>query len=189
MQASKSDAGITVVAFVTFSAIFGLIGFYQGVEMGQAQSAHNYADSHKDYAANKIKSTCINMEPSLIAECVENAIDTSIENQRAEKDLAAQQNMAQYAKWLLALTTLATAITFFGVWYVRRTLIETKEAVRAADDAVIVTRDIGQAQARAYVDIDRAEVTGFAKNRRVRFYVTFKNTGTTPAKHFSIRPL
>lgn len=126
------------------------------------------------------------MDAALISECIEKAIHASVENQRAEKDLAAQQNMAFYALWLLAISTLTTGITAFGVWYVRRTLVETSEAVRAADDAVAVTREIGRKQTRAYVvvsepSIDFKDVGG---TQFLIVKIVFKNTGQTPAMKF-----
>lgn len=56
--------------------------------------------------------------------------------------------MAVFAKWLLALNDFTTGVTIVGVWFVRDTLIETRRAVRSADDAVAVTREIGHSQLR-----------------------------------------
>lgn len=113
-----------------------------------------------------------------------------------KRDLIAQEGMnratqsIEDATWLMLWATIASVFfvaigTFLLVW----TLRLTREANKAARDAVEVTREIGEAQVRAYVNVERAEVTGLAPNGRLRFYVNFKNTGATPAKNFQIRSM
>ncbi len=123
----SQDRSILALARVIFAAIFGLIGYYQGVEVGQSAHAQNYANAHGEYAVDKIERACVGLNATLMRECIQDAIEASVEQQRAEKDLSAHQNMAMWAKWLLALTCVSTAVTAFGVWYVRRTLIQASE--------------------------------------------------------------
>lgn len=155
----KSDAAILSLAFITFAIIFGLIGFYQGIEVGEADRAEIAAKTHHENAAEQIKNACVGADLAAFRVCVEEAIQTSGEYQRAERDLAAQKNMAIYAKWLLALSVFTSAVTAFGVWFVKITLDETRRAVASADAAVGVTREIGQAQVRAYVSFEAKSVT------------------------------
>ena len=77
------DTGIILLAFITFVMIFALIGYFQGLEKGQSISAENYANSHKEYAADKIESTCIGLDVPLIGQCIQEAVESSVENQRA----------------------------------------------------------------------------------------------------------
>lgn len=123
--------------------------------------------------------------------CLANNISTDGSVKQAEYDLKAQQDMAVWALGMLIVTLWLSAITLIGVLFVGWTLRETRKAVRAADDAVDVTRDIGEAQVRAYVRITGGSVKlvradpGMA-DQRVRPKITIKvrNYGQSPAISF-----
>jgi len=92
----------------------------------------------------------------LIAE--EDKIAAEAQESREARDLNAQEAMADWAKWMFFATLATVGLTFVALVYIRRTLLETKEAVRAADETVVATREIGQAQVRAYLSFDVEEV-------------------------------
>jgi hypothetical protein len=56
--------------------------------------------------------------------------------------------MATYAKWLFWVSVVSIGITGLGIYLVWGTLAETRKATFAAQDAVRVTREIGEAQVR-----------------------------------------
>ena len=84
---------------------------------------------------------------------------------RDDADLRAQQSMAVWAFWMFIASGLGVLLTGVGVYLIWRTLIytrdaashageavvEAKSATKAAQDAVDVTREIGEAQVRAYL--------------------------------------
>jgi len=175
----SDDRAILALAFVVFSAIFALIGYSYGVEEGQSTHAENYAESHKSYAADKIESTCVGMDAPLMRKCIQEAVEASVEQQRAEKDLAAQQNMAKWARWLLGLAIFTAAVTGFGVWYVRDTLVATREMASE-------TTRIGDTQTRAYISISDAFITQILPGNKAKISITIENSGQSPAYDFRI---
>lgn len=68
------------------------------------------------------------------------------------------------AQWVMAITSiLALGVSAWAVWLVRRSLVLTREAVEAAvrsadlaDKAITVTREVGEAQSRAYINVKEA---------------------------------
>lgn len=90
-----------------------------------------------------------------------------------------------YAQWIMAILSLiATGISAWAVVLIRDTLVETRRAVSSADDAVEVTRQIGEAQVRAYL------VCLSAKYHLIKggFMATLEieNTGQSPASNVAI---
>lgn len=58
------------------------------------------------------------------------------------------------AQWVMAITGIvALGVSAWAVWLVRRSLVLTREAVAAAEGAVAVTREMGEAQTRAYLTV------------------------------------
>ncbi|MGB7433402.1 MAG: hypothetical protein WA921_13130, partial [Ahrensia sp.] len=84
-----------------------------------------------------------------------------------------QDSFAQYAMAVFAFA--ATGISVWAVWLLKNTLEATREAVRAADDAVTETRRIGEAQVRAYF---REKGIVFRWNKRDN--VSLPDIGFTP---------
>lgn len=127
---------------------------------------------------------------SVIA-CENEMIDASRDHQRSEYDLAAQENMAQYALAAVFLALAGVVVTSVATFFVYRTLRATLEAVNeargatdAARRAVDVTEQMGRVQARAYIDAIAAHVHYDAGYASVR--VTLRNGGQTPAKEITL---
>lgn len=104
-------------------------------------------------------------------------------------DLAAQQSMAdstvgmEQAAWVaLALSVVGVIMIWRTLYYTRETLKEANKATRAAKDTIKVTRNIGKAQTRAYLDIAKAEIIRDGRNLP-QIYIRFVNTGVTPARN------
>ena len=104
----------------------------------------------------------------------------SREEYREEKDLEAQ--------WVMAVFTAGIGfLTFVGVVLLARTLKATRDAVdetgvatKAAIYTADVTREIGEAQTRAYLSV-RCLHIGFNKRGDPALYVEFVNFGQSPA--------
>jgi hypothetical protein len=105
-----------------------------------------------------------------------------------------------WAQWAMALFSLiALLISAWAVWLLQETLTATRAAVReaesatkAAQDAVEVTRETGQAQVRAYLEfeidsIDVSEVTNSdLPQTRIEFAGKIRNTGQSPAHAYRV---
>lgn len=115
-------------------------------------------------------------------------------SEREIKDLIAQQSMAaatdainqatqsmkRAAWWSVLIIGIGTALL---IW----TLMLTKQANKAAQEAVAVTREIGLLQTRAYLDICDAKVTNLKIGESPTIQIAIKNCGQSPARNFKIR--
>ncbi|QYJ01169.1 hypothetical protein KUV46_01960 [Thalassovita mediterranea] len=72
--------------------------------------------------------------------------------QREKADLAAQQGMNLATEKMADYALFQTALVLVGTIALLWTLLLTRQANRAARDAVSVTREMGEAQTRAYLD-------------------------------------
>jgi len=110
--------------------------------------------------------------------CLVESANAESGEQQAYYDLKAQQDMAAWAFGMLIVTIWLSVITLFGVGFVWRTLVETKKMAG-------VTREIGQAQVRAYLSFDSVQAvfitSGGGECTAIRFRPYIKNTGQTPA--------
>lgn len=176
---------MVLLAFLTFLIISFFVGLHQGVENGREASAENYANSHGEYAEEYIQNRCTDLSSTDLAECIKHAVEASSESQRGEMDLVAQQTMANYTKWLLGVSLITVVISVIGILYIRDTLRETREAVRAAYAGVDVAREIGVKQVRAtlsYKDHLIEERDGHSPDKLIYISLVFENYGQSPAR-------
>ena len=91
-----------------------------------------------------------------------------------------------YAQWLMALFGVAaTVISYRAVTIVRDTLVESRKATQAAQDAIAVTREIGEAQLRAYL-VPEECVLEYADTWWPTATITFRNSGQSPADNIAV---
>lgn len=101
--------------------------------------------------------------------------------QRAEADLQAQQDMAEYAAWAVCAAAVSGAIgvlTLLALW---GSLKQTENAISLSRETEKSTQERDQASIRAYVHVDKVT---FGQGSRPILYC--KNTGSTPAKFFAV---
>lgn len=116
------------------------------------------------------------------AEARQREIDNLIAQQGIDKATQAMNEathqMADYAKYSTWLVGIGTVLLFVTLWL-------TRQANRAAQAAVDVTRELGQAQVRAYVSWHRAKIhhstDALGLLAAIDFIPVIKNTGQSPA--------
>lgn len=87
-----------------------------------------------------------------------------------------------YAQWLMAILSIAaTGVSIWAVGLVRHTLAETQKATKAANETNAVTREIGEAQVRAYLSCTGAKYQLFAD--RLECTLSIVNRGQSPASN------
>jgi len=147
------------------SAIWFVYGDIQRKERGKAASEHQ----------NKSFVECVSTSGLVDAPaCLKKALYPPYEKSTEYYDLKAQQEMARWALLMLAVTAV-------GVLYVAVTLKEAASATLAAQDAVRVTREMGEAQTRAYLGIETIQFTDFATGKIPKCVCVLKNFGQSPA--------
>ncbi|MGJ8627055.1 MAG: hypothetical protein ACSHXB_08855 [Sulfitobacter sp.] len=168
----KGNRILSITAGLTLIVAFAVGGYILGFGLGEQSGEHQAnTDTYAKHAQDEIKRTCGRLNGAAYTECIIGVVETTNEHKRSESDLTAQRNMARWALWMLLATIAIAIVTAFGVYYVWRTLS--------------VTREIGEAQVRAYLFIDGAKVTPRVEKDHVFWdlNVTFKNSGQSPARN------
>lgn len=101
--------------------------------------------------------------------------------QREKADLIAQEGMAGWAFWLLWVSIAGVAVSLMAVYFVWRTISLTRETLIATQKMASDTREIGEAQVRAYLVTAEVRAERSGDNDADMFYVTIKNVGNSPA--------
>ncbi len=82
-------------------------------------------------------------------------------------DLAAQQSMADATFGMEQAAWVALFLTAVGVALVWGTLYYTRETLKEAQNTATITREIGEAQVRAYLTLEKPEVETKVRGDRV----------------------
>jgi hypothetical protein len=145
------------------------------------RNAHHYAESAHD----EIERSCITRTPAEIANCVEQITKASEDSQRAEYDLKAQRDMSEWSFWVLCVSGLGIVFTAVGIWFVRENLIEMQRQRTISESAIKVSKDIGQAQVRAYLTCvgGRYKIDSFG----LVCYTSIANNGQSPPKNIEMK--
>lgn len=168
-----------------------------GVGWLQAREKYNREQSAAAYqaAANEdAKRSCVGSDPSTLFECVDEKIKASYQARHDQEDLQAQQRAATSALASSVLGLIALILSGIGVWYVKRTLDATLEAVEdtsAATEAMLRQNEIAeeamQRQLRAYVHIEACRMLQFDDQRKPVFRFKMVNMGQTPALQLRVK--
>jgi hypothetical protein len=174
---NRDWGGISVA--LTIGVIVALMGTYVawgwGFTSWQRSDAERRAYDRAGYAEEYIERACVGMDRAALIECIQDAIESAREDQRSEYDLAAQEQMAKWAWWLL-LTSIGTVLTAgVGIYYVRESLIDS--------------RRIGQAQVRAYITIEKMKVVPRIVGQKIdwRIVIHIYNCGQSPAREILVK--
>lgn len=158
------------------------VGRISGRAEGEARS---YSQIQSTYAANKIKD-CYAKPIVPIEECVADAIKTERADNRDEYDLAAQRQMAEWAKQLLGLSFIQLIVGGIGVGSVIFTIMQTQEVLKRAGIANKIAEDTANRQLRAYVTTEDHAIAGFWRNGPTVLHLKVWNRGQTPAYNVRI---
>jgi hypothetical protein len=205
-EGDRSGDIATVVFLVAFVVLSGLaIWDISAKHTLYATQADQAAAEHAGQAQQDIQETCTFVDLARQTECLEQIIIARHEAQRAEYNLEAQRNMADWAWYAVLISGLLLAITTTGVWLVKRTLdathamlreasvttqashvgaVATQKAAEAAIEANRVARDAFIADQRPWVSVDCsliAPITWGENGGSFSFKFSLKNTGRTPA--------
>lgn len=120
---------------------------------------------------------------------------------QVRRDLEAQEGMVWWAELMFYATAATVLLTGIALVAIIRTLHHTRRAAESAEgmlveargttiaakDSVKETRDIGEAQVRAYISVvPESSGPGFVEGDRLTFMVRAQNTGATPARKMKV---
>lgn len=183
---SKRDRGtgfkiVTWLAVVLVTVLLMVLIFDSGSEYGIAVSQYERnSNAYARHAEQDIEGKCLDLDTIASVKCIRDVVEATNEHELSERDLVAQTEMALWAFWMLLVTATVAVITAVGVIFVWKTLVATQ--VMARD-----TREIGEAQVRAYLSVQEVEVEigreGFhGSSLTLTLSFTVKNFGQSPAR-------
>lgn len=141
------------------------------------RSASDHSDKYAHDAERQKATRCRIGSLSDRADCVNEANQSARANQRAEQELAAQQVAAWWTKVTGGVAVFGVVLSAFGVFLVWRTFRATREANEIA-------REVGEAQAMAYVSVIPVECSILPDRIQVKYRL--RNTGNSPAKAINV---
>ncbi|RFC68092.1 hypothetical protein DY251_07365 [Mesorhizobium denitrificans] len=93
-----------------------------------------------------------------------------------------------YPQWLMAIAALVSVgVSLWAIYLLSETLKATRDAVDSANQTVELTRDIGQAQVRAYLGIVAVAAFECHLHGDLSFQLRIDNTGLSPARNVQHR--
>ena len=168
-------------------------------QQGDANSGQQN-DAPKEQPKPEILTPALKQIESAIRDIVPQKDEAKDQGQeeRDKADLQAQVDMAFWAKgmfWAAAFTFMSTVAGLILIWrtlfHTRRAanyagcmLAEAAAATKAAQDAVDVTREIGEAQVRAYLTCTSAKYT--ISKKSIFCQLVIANKGQSPADRIKI---
>lgn len=191
---SGSDRGsgaahLKIWAYIAGIAICAAVGLTATSEAIKSQRYDNQSAKYTQSAKDHAQRSCVGVDPGAVFECAYDHVERAREDNRAEQDVDAQQDMVLWARLMFFASFAATLITAVGVWLVKGTLDATLVAVKSTTDATDqmfeankIARELMERQLRAYIGLEHAAF-GRVGNSLV-FKITIKNTGQTPAKSY-----
>ncbi len=170
----------TPTAFVVFGAL-ALTAFWfaawdtatvlteQRVRNEQATQAYT------EQTIQRIQNECgSDLDTLAVRSCLSEIIQADNDNSRAERDLNAQEVMARFTRIMGWVGVLGIFVGCGSIYLIWQTLRETQSM---AND----TREIGEAQVRAYIAASKAWITYDGQSSCLTFSCSTVNYGQSPA--------
>jgi hypothetical protein len=157
------------------------VGYLQSRE---TERRYHTPRSYQESAKTNAQRACVGREPAAMFECVNEHVEASRQASNTEQDLSAQQRAASSALAAAAIAFAALIVTVIGVWFVKRTLEATLEAVRdtsIATKAMIRQNEIAERSQRPWLSVTLQSLGPVERSSRNQFYADYvmdvKNTG------------
>lgn len=175
---SKHRDVIRWVGF-TFTALTGAvimltIGLSIGGSLGYHEAqADGYAAQYPNETDKRVAKCFDQTAIASAKKCAQDAVEAGRDDQRSERDLSAQRQMAEWAYWLLLFTVAQSLLGIGG-------FIALLITIQQGRDANKITRETGRKQVRAYLGV--TSVTMEDGDEGVpKFVINLSNNGVSPA--------
>ena len=150
---------VAVLGIGAYWAMFYSAGYGSGYNERQA---HIEAKHYVSDTPQQIERECGAKAGEATRECIAKIIDAERESQRSESDLAAQWKAADWVMWAGIIAGAQLIATALGLYFVKRTLDATLEAVEdtgKATQAMERQNELAARQQRPWIWIESVEVT------------------------------
>jgi hypothetical protein len=153
---------------------------------GQEHSQQEATNWYQDRAEQRIAIECLGLSGASLSQCANEITESAERDQRSQSDFEAQARMARATDYMAWAAFLSVGVAVVGIYFIKRTLDETARASAAAYDAVKTTREMGEAQVRAYLTI-KEMMLGFNDSyTSPQVKMTLVNTGQSPARDVEV---
>ena len=139
----------TLVIATAFLLI--ILGWFGGLVSSQWIAVHDanaayQQNSGKDRqkSADEIAQACRDLSFFKSRQCVRDNLESHYQDQAANKDLQAQQDMAFWAMWLLIISVFGIGVSAVGVAFLIMTIRQGKAGLSKAGDAVMAANAANQ---------------------------------------------
>jgi hypothetical protein len=172
------------LAIVLCTIIAGILSYSSGRE---SERRNHAPASYSSAAKQDAQRACVGMKPATAFECIYEKIEASQEQARGEQDLSAQQRAASAAMISAFIALLTLGATGLGVWYVKRTLDATLEAVKDTSKATVamneaneIAKDTARWGQRPMFVLDRLHEAGQQGDFGPLYSAAWRNIGSGP---------
>jgi hypothetical protein len=184
------DQGLGVlVAIILCCLIVGTLAFSSGRD---SERDSYRASEYQGYAERRQDIHCAGMAGPLLAKCEIEQEDAARQAYQSERDLEAQRDMSLWALAVFVIGAITAALTLWALFYVRGTLIATREALKdtgKATEAMVESNRIAREAHRPWMKIEaritKAEATDTGLNLRYEAKIT--NIGKIAAERAASR--
>jgi hypothetical protein len=169
------SASIVAVALLAVAGLSIFWGYSKQVEYYRNADQNSSEYTRNTYAPEADR--CIILPRESQSDCIAEASNKERTYRRDEQDLAAQKTSAVWAYLMGSAALIGMILSAFGVFLVWRTFSATRESN-------LITREIGEAQVRAYI---RVSIQGIGDGAVIQnetcpaFELKMDNVGQTPA--------
>lgn len=166
-------------------ALFIFVALYAASQTGEEGGS---TDSNQNYSATTDQKTNPVLPPPVVGFLPPvNGVEARYDpNKTGEYDLTAQRWMS----WFTGIIALLTGSGVLLIWGTLRetgqVLDEARKTTKAANRTVDETRRIGEAQVRAYLSVERAEVVYCGPQALPSVELFVRNSGNSPASSVSL---
>ena len=134
MPDGNGDRNFVIAAIVFCSLVLSVIlftSFQSGKYVGaQRQQQQENSTRYAAHAEEEIRQKCLGLIPVFQAKCIREIVEATREQDRAERDVVAQNEMALWALGMLVVTGLGVLLSGAAVWLLWRTLQRTSDIAR-----------------------------------------------------------
>ena len=157
--------------------------------------AERYIQDYATATTEQIGRACTGLEAARLRECIAEQMEASRENERGERDLRAQQDMAEWAFWMFFVSAVTMGLTAVALWFVkgtldatRRAVEDTSEATRAMHAANEIARENMELENRPILQFVGFELSEWGESRdKMLLRAQWQNIGKMPARPVGTR--
>lgn len=176
------------------TALAWSIGYLQARD---TEHRYHTPKSYQQSAKASAQRACVGLEPGAMFECVNEHSEAAYQQANSEQDLRAQQRAATSALVAAVVAFLTLIVTGVGVWFVKRTLEATLEAVKdtsEATEAMRIANEIASDDRRPWLYFGHTVVSAqyssgdqeISEGLWLSGATVIHNSGRTPAKNVCV---